>query len=601
MIILFTDMDLVDKDFSIIEAVVPLLLLAVMLILGFRAFRERLARFRGRFLRRNYVIVLGLTRISMQLARQLSAQGRRVAVIAPGRQRSEAELLRKKGVFVLIAEEINSDILLKAGLPNAETAIIATGGDEENLNLVELLKELKRHQFMRKRLRILVQVENVDTLSVMKDYLPPAGKQGSAEVLPFNEKQLAAQLVYDLNPPYQHLKGSARLGGEESICVIGANQSALFFLVENAILSQQAQKRRLKVHLIAPQAAEQVKRLQMKSPFLEDYLELLPLELHNETFHPDKSWDARLREIIPAIDAVYCFGDEDSQLFRIAQHFHQRMTVQTQNVSGVPFTVCLPETAKVLSLMSTDPHHHGESLFPAKDLNFHFVRMVSDTCTVKNLVDNRELSNQLAMAVNYFYAVKHEFGEVLEKEFRQKNTHQLLREIEEKIIAFRAKTDTPLAELEELVIRPIVAYTKQSDYKVRKHLGVQERWDALNERAKEANRYVVRHMNSKLHFLQGQNVKEISPEALEKNKAFELLAYMEHKRWSAERYAAGYAEGKYSSTATPAQRRLLKQTVKVHEKLIDYDDLDDFEMQKDRDIFLLIPVLQSIRFKFETV
>lgn len=581
---------IVKEDITLLEAVIPLLLLIVVIIISFRSLRNIFARMRGKYIRRNYVIIIGLSRIAMQMATQLAAQGRKVSVIAPGKLRSEAEMLRKRGVFVLVSEETGSDILIKAGIAHAQTCLVAAGNDADNISIVELLKELKHHQFPRIRLRIHVHVANLASISVMKDYLPPGSKQGSAEILPFNEHMMAAQMVYDLNPPYRTLNGETRTGNEECICVIGFNETARHFLVENCILSQYPDDRKLRILLMAEGAAHCTEQLRRDFPFIADYLDIVPVEIRDRMFSPKSNWDKTLLESLNQIDAVYCFGSDDSSVFRLAQHFHQLLGVHTGQIRRVPFTLCLPENTNLRSMMSRDAQH-GEVNFPLKEINFHLVHEISDTCTVKNMIDNQETNNQLAMAVNYFYSMKYEFGELLRTEFRQANTVGLLKELETKMLAFRARSENPLEELEDLVLTAIVAQTKNSRYRVKRRFGIRERWDALTERKKDANRYVVRHIGHKIQLLKNAGAKEVTGELLEKH--FARLAPLEHKRWSAEKLAAGFAAGKIDA-GDKATKSLVRDTIKVHDQLVAFDQLDETNTQKDLDVFMTLPMLLSI-------
>lgn len=581
----------VKDDITLEELLLPVLLVGVIAIVSYRYIRMAIANFRGKYLRRNYVIIIGLTRIAMQMASELAAQGRKVAVIAPGKLRSEAEMLRKRGVYVLVSEETGNDVLVQAGIAQASTCIVATGDDAGNLGIVELLKEIKHHRFQRHRLRILVRVQSTQSVSVMKDYLPPGNKQGSAEVIPFNEKIIAAQQVYDLNPPYRTLSGEVRPDNAECICVIGFNETAKLFLTENTILSQFPGEQRLKIFLVAENAEAARLQFLLESPFVQNYLDIVAVELCDYTFTESSSWDKKFLDAIPTIDAVYCFGEDDSLVFRMAQHFHQLLCIKTEQVMRVPFTLCLPENIGLTSMMSSDAAH-GQSSFPFKAVNFHLVHLFSDTCTVKNLVDNRELSNQLAMAVNYFYSVKYEFGELLRNEFRQSSSFAFLKELEEKMLAFRPKTATPLAELEELVLAVIIDRTKNSHYRVKRLLGISERWETLSERKKEANRYVVRHIGNKLHFLEKTGARDLNAETLRKH--INILAPLEHKRWAAEKLVAGFAAGKVDG-GDKATKKLLRETIKLHDKLVPFEELDQENVSKDLDIFLMIPFLLAIQ------
>ncbi len=581
----------VDEDITIIELLVPLLLLGLIVVASLRAIREWSERLHGRFFRRNYVLVIGMSRIALQVAAQLLAQGRKVAIIAPGKLSTDAEMLRKRGAYVLSAAEAGTVILEKAGLANATTCLVATGSDKENLSTSELLRELKRKQPSRQQMRILVQVDNNYTADVMKDYLPPACLQGNTELILFNEKRLAAQLVYDLNPPYLFLNGGTRLQDEEAICVLGLNMVAELFLVENAILSQYPGERKLKVLLIAHNAESGLNAVFARRPYLQTYLDIVPVELVNSTFAPSAEWSRKLTDALPSIDSVYAFGDDDSLLFLQTMHFRQFLYTHTRQARRVPVTICMPEATSISSLI-VPARKKRDDVPSVNDLNIHLFHTIGDTCTVKNLIDERELTGLLAMAVNYFYAVRYEFADVLRDEFRQANTFNVLKDIENRIVAFHPKTAAPLAELEALVIDALVAFTKNSQYRIRKHFGIRERWHGLTERQKDANRYVVRHIGNKIHYLEKSGTTDFSREALEKE--MHILAPLEHKRWCAEKSAAGFVAGEFPEDDKPL-KKLLKDVLKVHDQLVSFKQLDETNRKKDLDVFLILPMLLATR------
>lgn len=582
---------LFKEDATLVEMLMPLLVIGILVFVSFKGLREWVARIRGHYFRRNYVVIIGLSRIAMQLAGQLLAQGRKVSVLSPGKLSSEAEILRKKGAHVLANLENESSMLEKAGLRHARCCLIVGENDKENLGVAELIRELKRKQTSRRRLRILVQVKNISTVEVMKDYLLPASLQGNSELIPFNEKRMAAQQVYDLNPPYAFLNGEARLENKECICVLGFNPVAELFLVENAILSQYPGKRKLKIILLTAHADMSMKGLFIRRPFLADYLDLVPFELVNTTFAPSSQWNPELIRLLPEIDAVYCFNEDDSEQFLQAMHFRQFLYQHTQQARRVPFTLCLPEATNIGHLLN--PEGASRSGIPTvRDLNLHIFHQIRDTCTVRNLIDENDISQQLAIAVNYCYSVRYEFSGILRDEFRQPNAYNVLKEIDGKLLAFRPTTSNPLAEMEKLVLDMLVAFTKNSVWRLRKHFGIMERWNLLTERKKDSNRYVVRHIGHKVHILERSGAKDISRETVEKQ--MHILAPLEHKRWSAEKYAAGFASGKLPDD-DKTLRAMLKDVMKVHDKLIDFEKLDEENKHKDLDLFLILPMLLAIR------
>ena len=110
-------------------------------------------------------------------------------------------------------------------------------------------------------------------------------------------------------------------------------------------------------------------------------------------------------------------------------------------------------------------------------------------------------------------------------------------------------------------------------------------WDALNEPAKDANRAQADHipyklaMCGKLTGADAQAAADSRPLSFTAQEV-ERLAQVEHARWVAQRYLAGWRYG--------VQRDDLRR---CHPSMVAWDMLPEPEKQKDRDVILRIPQL----------
>lgn len=110
-------------------------------------------------------------------------------------------------------------------------------------------------------------------------------------------------------------------------------------------------------------------------------------------------------------------------------------------------------------------------------------------------------------------------------------------------------------------------------------------WDALNEPAKDANRAQADHipyklaMCGKLTGADAQIAGDPRPISFTAQEV-ERLAQVEHARWVAQRYLAGWRYG--------VQRDDLRR---CHPSMVAWDMLPEPEKQKDRDVILRIPQL----------
>lgn len=586
------DADVDSADLLLIDGMFLLIILGLLGFLIYRIIRSNWPRIRGKYFYRDYVLLIGFTRITSRLASDMCAKGRKVVVVVKGSARAEADILKKRGAIVMSSEEIDTRILTHAGIRNATTCIVSTGSDSENLAIVDLLKEIKHHVYQKNKLRILVHLENVKSKGIMLDFMPPGNKQGSAEVVAFNEKIQSAQLIYDQHPPFRYLKGATRADKKEHICIVGYNQVTLFFLRELSVLHQQDNMKRLSVFLVARNVKAVMDELHYTYPFHDQILDIIPVELSNSLFAEEGvTWDNGFINAINTIDAMYCFGDDDSDVFLMAQHFHQLLWNKTGRVQRVPVTICLPEETRLNSMMSSDDVH-GKLAFPAEEINFHFVRMVTDTCTVKNLIENSAQSNQLAMVVNYFESIHTVFSEIMKERFRQNLTLPMLQEIENAFIQFRPKTNDPIKELENTILGIILGKITVSEHHARTYLGISELWESLTGRRKQSCRYLVRHIDQKLDYLE----KKVIINGVEETRAQKTarLLPLEHNRWLNEKRCTGFRLGLVPDDEKPL-RNLLVQTMKINKSMVPFEQLDAEDKKRVEDMFKVLPPLLAIR------
>jgi hypothetical protein len=159
-------------------------------------------------------------------------------------------------------------------------------------------------------------------------------------------------------------------------------------------------------------------------------------------------------------------------------------------------------------------------------------------------------------------------------------------------LAFKIKKQDPYQQIEAMVVHELQGYTKNSLFRIKQIFGIEERWDAVSERGKESNRYIARHLPSKILILEKIGVKEINKENIE----FHLskLAPIEHNRWSAEKIMAGFNYGELPLHDKKI-KSILKNTLKIDDQLKRYDLLDEKNNDKDMDIFLIIPLLVKVK------
>ena len=105
-------------------------------------------------------------------------------------------------------------------------------------------------------------------------------------------------------PPHDFVKNETYANNERTICIIGKSPTAESFILENAILSQFPDNKKLKILVFVEGAKEWVGALKQRFPFLDQYLNILSIELLNSTFSDINSWDIEFQRNILKIDGL---------------------------------------------------------------------------------------------------------------------------------------------------------------------------------------------------------------------------------------------------------------------------------------------------------
>ncbi|HNR39496.1 MAG TPA: NAD-binding protein, partial [Acidobacteriota bacterium] len=104
-------------------------------------FREQLQLFRMRFVR-GHVVICGLGRKGLRLARQLRAEGRRVVAIERDEGNDHIAQCRDLGVVVLPGDAADVEMLRKARLGEAACVVAVCGDDGANAEVAVHAREL---------------------------------------------------------------------------------------------------------------------------------------------------------------------------------------------------------------------------------------------------------------------------------------------------------------------------------------------------------------------------------------------------------------------------------------------------------------------------
>ncbi|MEM1135353.1 MAG: NAD-binding protein [Bacteroidota bacterium] len=397
------------------------------LILGYGIFQivwffayEWYARFKIRYFYKGHTIIMGNTGIGYRIATELLKERKAVVAIEDKQNFDEnIEKIKQLGGLVITTSKSESNDLIKAGIARAGHCLVLTDNDEKNLQTANILTWLNHQKkIIRGPLRVLVNVEDWYKKSFLKDYMDMYTRTTNFDIDTFNTHQAAAQVIYDsfsplANSTYNNVKTENGVfteieASEHSIAIIGFDKTAEHFLIENIILSHSPGLKKLKILLIDEDVDTLLEKVLLKMPFINDFLNIVPIELKDEQFFSNDYFTDELKNEWKKLGAAYFFGEDDTRLIGIANSFRQMLYAEFGDLNGIPIILTLPEKSKALELLNpTQLLGEGENIqlfnLLRDNFNMHVVRLVTDTCTKAKLIDESGVMDALSKVINYFY------------------------------------------------------------------------------------------------------------------------------------------------------------------------------------------------------
>ncbi len=565
--------------------------------LSFRFLRRLFFSYRIRFSFSDHIIIFSLDPIAKSIAEQLLSAGYKVVIVDHDEENPSIEEVEEMGGIIITASPFEKKTLDMIGLSKARICILAHTEDITNIQIADKISSYA-YQFHLNEdrrghdvLKIFMHIDEFENIDVIKDYFDINNADEHYDLHAFSINQLAAQKVYDAYAPHQYF---TQLSGEEcSIAIIGCNKTTEFFLLENIILSHYAGKKPLKIYLVDKDVETFYHDFHYQYPFCDEYVELIPVKLLNANFFANFAWSKSHIEKLAEVNAAYFFGESDSVVMSTAAAFRQFIYSQTLAISQTPLIITLPEDSGIYNFLNENDMHKDEveNMFRTS-LNMHYVRRQSDTFSGKSLIEESEMTDSLSRVINFYYSVSYEFGYLLKEEFKVADASTLIPElvsfIEQYPLQHTVVTETAL---ENDFITFLSVKTDIDKPALLRHCTIKKRWNMLNNRKKDSNRYAARNLSVKQYMMQQIGCWPVNREQI--LKFYPALASIEHKRWSAEKMVFNFKYGPFP--ADKKERTVLKEVLKIHDQLIPYDKLTEGEKEKDLNLFLLMPLLFALK------
>jgi Trk K+ transport system NAD-binding subunit len=543
-----------------------------------------------RFRYRDHIVVFSLNTVGQKIAIELLAKGYQVVVVESDKENSFIHQLKEKGGLVLIGNGTDGKTIGNSGLALAKTCIIAGEDDKENMETANEILFYRESKNTEDSIKILLHITDNNNINVLKDYLDIHNEDEDYDLETFNVSQLAARKIYDLYPPHNYI--NPEQDEENIIAIVGYNQAAEEFLLENIILSHYPELTKLQVYLVDKDADLHFNDFSYKYPFHSEFIDIIPVKLHNGSFYANFALSKKHIEKLSKARIVYMFGESDAALLTSSANLRQFFYNQTSSISQTPIILCLPEDAGITELLDSnrDAKTNATIVF-SKKLNIQLYHIISDSCTTESLLEHSELIDKLSKLINYYYSMKYEFAYELKDRWDIKDADALVNKLE------RVLLDMPNEEekindktIQKRMIRFLSDETGVHYNSLYSRLSIEKRWNILTHRKKDSNRYAARQLALKFSSLKRIGCDPLTNENI--IRYYSRLAPMEHTRWSAEKMVFNYKYG--ILVADKSDRYILKDILKIHDQLIPYEELTEIEKEKDLNLFLLLPLLSQI-------
>jgi len=573
-------------------------LAALMLGLGiysllYKYIAQQYMRLKIKYKYQNHVVIFSMKMVGANFIADLLTNGYKVILVEDDAENPFLEKIEKDGAIVFRVKDYDTKLFDTLHITHAKACIVASDNDGLNIELsLKLIKYLKEKGY-KQNVKMLSHLEKRDNLEVIKDYIDLNNTEAKFELEVFNISSAAAKKIYDHFPPHNYFNFKDDKD-ENAIAVVGYNQAAEDFIIENLILSHYKDCKNIKLYLADKDADMLLYNFQYKYPYFREFIDVIPVKLLNDKFFANFNWSKELIEKLSKVKAVYFFGDTGSELMNMAARFRQFLSGQSVNYLHTPIIICFPEDINMMSLFDTEHSSNGEHLNNVfkHQLNISFVNMITDTCTSSRLLEESEYIDMLSRVINYYYSIKYEFEWVLKEKYKITEGHIVVASIEKKLLDLADK-NAALSEkdVEDLVLESLAEFTSKPISELAPLFSIKKWWNTISTHKKSANRYAARHLAVKIDIMKNMKCFPLSHQNIV--NSYHIIAPIEHKRWSAEKMALNYRYG-----VLPEDRKAknaTKDILKIHDQLIPYEKLDEENKEKDLNIFLLMPLLNSLK------
>jgi len=538
---------------QIARALAPIIVLYTAAKAVWNMVNDEVALYMLLFYKRRYVVICGIGETGFRIARDYCLNSdKRVVVVDNDPLNAMAAELKNYGAIIVCGNAMDPLVLLKAQVIYAKELFLCTSDDKANIAIAKNAERLTRRltdaevskleTIAQRRepsiggeapdvsLRCFLCVDSPDIYEVFSVHSFFEINSSRFAIRLFNRRETIARNIFRLCAPDLYYRPAGRANEPMHILFIGFQALVREMILQAALTAHYTDFRLPKVTVLCQSSdGDRVERFRHRHPHLDKTVEIDFVFADPMTIKPDH-WHQM--QTSTHFDVAYVSLEKDVESILSARRLNR-----LRRHSGLPplnFVVCLNQQNFLAEIIDDDfkpilmdkiglPEHEPIEYFECLDQTISIDVIVNEALDVlARTLHNAYLNTQLARG-----------GQLREN-----------------------ASLTP--------------------------------WSQLPTHKKKANQHAAAHVDVKLRIANcvARNVDDIEPEVVfpPDDLIMELLAQLEHRRWMADKYLAGYSYGKVRD-----EDRML------HPDLIPWEQLSEADKEKDRDNIRQIPRLLKLQ------
>jgi voltage-gated potassium channel Kch len=248
----------------------------------------------------DHVVICGVGRKGLALARSLRREGYRVVAIDRDEENDLVESCRSAGVPVMIGDATDIEILRRAGVKRAAFVVALCGESGTNAQIIAVVHRLAEQR--RRSLTCLAHVPEQDLCRLLRTRFPASDERAAFRLEFFDIYERGAQVLIQRFPPFGESEAETDVPPHMLVLGLGRlGQSAVVQAARYWKFGNHTSRHRFRVTVVDPQITDQLAALRARHPELDTVCRFEPLHTYAGA-------------AAPVTVAYVCFGDEAQAL-----------------------------------------------------------------------------------------------------------------------------------------------------------------------------------------------------------------------------------------------------------------------------------------------